>query len=75
MRLVLTGPGGGTWVQPLGLAAPTAGAAADVTIVADGARFCRMAGNLLAPGALDADVEGDATLVADVLTGARAFAE
>ena len=80
MRLVLTGLGGGTWVQPLGLVGSTAERAgtdadADVTIVADGARFCRVAGKLLAPHELGADVEGDASLVDDVLAGARAFAE
>ena len=73
MRLVLTGVGGGTWVQPLGMATPAG--EADITVVADGARFCRVAGKLLAADELDAHVEGDATLVAAIVAGARAFAE
>ena len=82
MRLVLTSSGGGTWVQPLGISGPPseqagagADADADVTIVADGARFCRVAGKLFGLHELDAEVEGDAALVDDVLAGVRAFAE
>ena len=74
MRLVLTGHGGGTWVQPLGLSEP-AHETADITIVADGARFCRVAGKLFDADELHAHVEGDDTLAASVLAGARAFAE
>lgn len=76
MRLVLTGPGGGTWVLPLALdgAAPADGVV-DLTVVEDGARFCRIAGKLFGTDAFAGDVEGDAALLADVLAGARAFAE
>lgn len=76
LRLVLTGPGGGTWVLPLALDAdgPAEGDA-DLTVVEDGARFCRIAGKLLDVDAFGGDVDGDATLLADVLAGARAFAE
>jgi len=48
VRLVLTGPGGGTWDVTMG----SAPAAATVAIVADAVGFCRLAANRLTPETL-----------------------
>ena len=71
-KVVLLGPGGGTWTVPLALG-DEAGAP-DVTVVADVVDFCRVASTRLAPDALDADVEGDAGLAAEVLRAVAIFA-
>jgi uncharacterized protein (TIGR03083 family) len=71
-RIVLTGPGGGTFVQPLGLG-ETAGPE-DVTVVADVVSFCRLAAQRLRPDEVGADIEGDAELGREVLAGAAVFA-
>lgn len=70
-RMVLTGPGGGTWQASLdrGTPGPT-----DVRIVADAAMFCRLAANRAAEGQLGAFITGDDQLAAAVLAGARALA-
>jgi uncharacterized protein (TIGR03083 family) len=71
-RLVLTGPGGGTWNQPLQL-----GDEADepsVTIVADALEFCRLAAQRIAPTDLAAGVDGSMDLAIAVLRGASVFA-
>ena len=73
-RLVLTGPGGGTWVTPLGFEPAAPGRADDVVIVADAVEYCRMAGKLLDVDELTIEVEGDAALALDLLNGAQAFA-
>lgn len=70
-RVVLTGPGGGTWVTPLGPDGPDR---PDTTLVADVVDFCRVAARRLEPAALDVVVEGDADLVMDMLVGVAAFA-
>jgi uncharacterized protein (TIGR03083 family) len=74
VRLVLTGAGGGTWVQALAPGEEPA-EATDLTVVVAGATFCRIAGKLLGADAFDGDVIGDPALLADVLAGASAFAE
>ena len=71
-RIVLTGPAGGTFVQPLGLG-DTAGAE-EVTIVADALSFCRLAAQRLRPDDVGADMEGNAELGREVLAGAAVFA-
>lgn len=73
-RLVLTGPGGGTWTTPLTFEEAAAGGPDDVVVVADAIDYCRMAGKLLRIDELAVEVEGDATLALDLLSGAQAFA-
>jgi uncharacterized protein (TIGR03083 family) len=71
-RVVLLGPGGGTWTVPLALdedGGPTA-----VTVVADVVDFCRVAAMRLAPEDLEHDVEGDPELAGDVLRAVAIFA-
>src|SRR5205823_6341964 len=83
VRLVLTGPGGGTWDVPVGErpggpagAAPggPAGEPGRVAIVADAVAFCRLAGGRLAPADLGAHVTGDARSAAGILAAAAALA-
>jgi uncharacterized protein (TIGR03083 family) len=71
-RLVLTGPGGGVWTQPLRLGSQATDPA--VTIVADALEFCRLAAQRTRPDELDAEVEGSIDLAIDVLRGASVFA-
>jgi hypothetical protein len=71
-RLVLTGPGGGAWNQPLQLGDEAVGPS--VTIVADALDFCRLAAQRIAPADLDAEVEGPMDLAIAVLRGASVFA-
>jgi hypothetical protein len=70
-RIVLTGPGGGTWQASLdrGVAGET-----DVRIIADAVSFCRLVANRLQPAHVGAIVSGDESLAADVLAGAQALA-
>jgi uncharacterized protein (TIGR03083 family) len=75
-RIVLTGPGGGTWQTGLGLDAagmPTEGPA-DVRIVAGAVDFCRLVANRISPDALDAVITGDDRLADDLLIGATTLA-
>jgi uncharacterized protein (TIGR03083 family) len=72
-RLVLTGPGGGTWDVPL--TATSAPAPPDVVVVLDTVEYCRHAARgHLQPEAVDT-VEGDRSLVPALLAAAAAFAE
>ena len=70
VRLVLTGPGGGTWDVTMG----SAPAAATVAIVADAVGFCRLAANRLTPDDLDVNVTGDPARAAAVLAAATTLA-
>lgn len=75
-RLVLTGPGGGTFDQPLGLGekpSPTMPGPA-VVIVADAVDFCRLAAQRLSIADCAVEFEGDAELGRRVLAGAAVFA-
>lgn len=72
MRIVLTGPGGGVWRQPLG-GEPEADEP-DVRLVADAVGFCRLSAGRLSAVDLDARVDGDAALGAAILTASAAFA-
>src|SRR5450432_648151 len=56
VRLVLTGPGGGTWDVTVGGSPP---ATASVAIVTDAVGFCRLAANRIASADLDVSVTGD----------------
>jgi uncharacterized protein (TIGR03083 family) len=73
VRLVLTGRGGGTWRCPLS-ASGAVSAHDDVVLVADAVEFCRLAANRCTPAALDAYVEGDEVIAADILRGMTALA-
>jgi uncharacterized protein (TIGR03083 family) len=64
VRLVLTGPGGGTWDVTVGSDPP---AAASVAIVTDAVGFCRLAANRATPAELDVSVTGDPARAAAVL--------
>jgi uncharacterized protein (TIGR03083 family) len=70
-RIVLTGPGGGTWDQALTLG-ETAGEP-DATLVLDVVDYCRLAARRLDPDDVDVTVEGDAELARQVLAGAGVF--
>jgi uncharacterized protein (TIGR03083 family) len=67
LRLVLTGPGGGTWDVPVGGPAPDA---MSMRIVTDAVGFCRLAANRAAPADLDLDLAGDPEQVGLVLAAA-----
>jgi uncharacterized protein (TIGR03083 family) len=70
LRLVLTGPGGGTWQVPLGHGhQPT-----PVGIVADAVSFCRVVAARLQPVELERHVTGDDGVALAVLQAARTLA-
>jgi uncharacterized protein (TIGR03083 family) len=70
LRLVLTGPGGGSWdVAFGGDAAPAA-----ITIVTDAIGFCRLVANRAAPADLDLNTAGDPGRVAGLLAAATTLA-
>jgi len=71
LRLVLTGPGGGTWDVVIGGDAPEPAAIGIVTDVVD---FCRLAANRLDPADLGMYVTGDQGRAAGVLAAASALA-
>lgn len=72
VRIVLAGPGGGTWIQALDLCAEAGDP--DATVVADAIDFCRVAAKRRSPGDLDCTILGDADLAAQVLTAVAVFA-
>jgi uncharacterized protein (TIGR03083 family) len=67
-RVVLTGPGGGTWRLGDPDGAP------DVTIVADVVDYCRMVSRRVDPEDLSADITGDRQLAMDLFDAARLLA-
>jgi uncharacterized protein (TIGR03083 family) len=71
VRLVLTGPGGGTWDVAVGegTADPVA-----VGIVTDVVGFCRLVANRVTPADLDPHVTGDRSQAARVLAAASLLA-
>jgi uncharacterized protein (TIGR03083 family) len=71
VRLVLTGPGGGTWDVAVGERLPDP---AFVRIVTGAVEFCRLAANRLTPADLDLHVSGDPALSAKVLAAAAVLA-
>jgi uncharacterized protein (TIGR03083 family) len=75
-RLVLTGAGGGTFDQPLGLGEKPTGQmpGPDVVIVADVVDFCRLAAQRVSVADLDVHFEGDVDLGHRLLAGASVFA-
>ena len=71
LRLVLTGPGGGTFDVAIGGDAPEP---ASITIVTDVVDFCRLAANRASPADLDLYVTGDRDRAPGVLAAASALA-
>jgi len=71
-RLVLTGPGGGDWLVPMGAGDPAP--EPDVTVTADVVEWCRLVGDRVAPHELRADVVGDEVLGRDLVAAAPALA-
>jgi hypothetical protein len=71
VRLVLTGPGGGTWDVTVGNGPPAATA---ISIVTDAVGFCRLAANRIAPADLDVSITGDPGRAAAVLAAAATLA-
>jgi uncharacterized protein (TIGR03083 family) len=71
VRIVLTGAGGGTWDQALGLG--EAAGEPEATIVVDVVDYCRLAAKRCGPRDVDAVIEGDSELAERVLVGAGVF--
>jgi uncharacterized protein (TIGR03083 family) len=71
VRLVLTGPGGGTWAVTVG---GDAAAPAAVSIVTDAVGFCRLVANRIVPADLDVHVTGDPGHATAVLAVASTLA-
>ena len=71
VRLVLTGPGGGTWDLTVGAGAS---APAAVSIVTDAVGFCRLVANRVTAGDLDVHVTGDPGQATAVLAAAATLA-
>ena len=71
VRLVLTGPGGGTWDIAVGEGPPDP---VSIRIIADAAGFCRLVANRVTPADLDLHITGDPGRAAGVLAAASALA-
>ncbi len=71
LRLVLTGPGGGTWQLAMGDQGP---ATLSVGVVTDAVAFCRLVANRTTPAELDTHVTGDPQIVAALLRAATSLA-
>jgi uncharacterized protein (TIGR03083 family) len=70
LRLVLTGPGGGTWQVPIGGRSDRLA----VGIVTDVVGFCRLVANRVSPAELDRHVIGDEAAATAVLQAATTLA-
>ncbi len=70
-RIVLTGPGGGTWDQALGLGEQAG--QPEATLVLDVVDYCRLAARRLQPDEVEVEIEGDVMLARQVLAGAGVF--
>jgi uncharacterized protein (TIGR03083 family) len=71
-RIVLTGPGGGTFLRSLSLASDVG--EPDVTLTSDVVSMCRLAAARTTPDQISAIIEGDVALGELVLAGASVFA-
>ena len=71
VRLVLTGPGGGTWDITVGEGPPDP---VPIRIIVDAVGFCRLVANRVTPADLDLHVTGDPGRAAGVLAAASALA-
>jgi hypothetical protein len=81
VRMVLTGPGGGSYDIPMGtdptLMDPTVADPSDritMTMVADAVQLCRMAARRLDAAAAEVDIDGDQVLGRRLLAAVGAFA-
>jgi uncharacterized protein (TIGR03083 family) len=79
VRLVLTGPGGGTWDftiggEPADRGLRPVGTRDRLRVVTDTVGFCRLAGNRIAPADLGVFVTGDARVAAGVLAAVSSLA-
>jgi uncharacterized protein (TIGR03083 family) len=70
VRLVLTGPGGGSWDVAVGVGAEDP---VSVRIVTDAVGFCRLAARRAVTSDLDLDITGDPGRAAEVLAAASAL--
>jgi uncharacterized protein (TIGR03083 family) len=75
-RLVLTGPGGGDWLVPMGAEGDPDAIALepDVIVTADVVDWCRLVGDRVTPDALPVLIAGDDALGRDLLAAAPALA-
>ncbi|MEV6305687.1 maleylpyruvate isomerase family mycothiol-dependent enzyme [Actinoplanes sp. NPDC051861] len=71
IRLLLTGPGGGTWTVPLG---EPAGFDTDAEVSVDVVEFCRLVGDRRDPAVIPAEVSGDERLAREWLSVVPALA-
>jgi uncharacterized protein (TIGR03083 family) len=71
-RLVLTGPGGGDWLVPMGDG--EAAAVPDVTVTADVVEWCRLVGDRIDPSGFRHAIQGDTELGRDLVAAAPALA-
>ena len=71
VRLVLTGPGGGTWDIAVGEGPSDP---VPIRIIADAVGFCRLVANRVTPADLDLHITGDPGRAAGVLAAASALA-
>jgi uncharacterized protein (TIGR03083 family) len=71
-RVVLTGPGGGSWLIPLGMS--EVAEPADVVVTLDTVDWCLLVAERIAPDALAYEATGDSSLVPDLVAAASAFA-
>jgi uncharacterized protein (TIGR03083 family) len=71
MRLVLTGPGGGTWDIAIGDDPPHPPA---LHLVADAVGFCQLAANRITPAQLQPHITGDPVVAAEMMTAVAALA-
>jgi uncharacterized protein (TIGR03083 family) len=72
VRIVLTGDGGGVWVQAFG--SGDAAGRPDVRIVADAVDFCRLSAGRLTSDQIEVAIDGDLQLGTGILTASAAFA-
>ena len=72
VRLVLTGPGGGTW--DVGIAGANPPGPREMSIVTDVVGFCRLVARRVGPAELELHVTGDPDQAARVLTAAASLA-
>ena len=73
-RIILTGPGGGTWLVPLAPHEPTNVEAVDVVLEVGIIDWCHRVGERISPETISIQAAGDRALAADVLEAASAFA-
>jgi len=71
-RIVLTGPGGGSWLIPLGMS--EAAEPADVVVTLDTVDWCLLVAERVTPDELVYEATGDESLVPDLAAAASAFA-